>query len=188
MAEESKIGALFKALLFVLALVGGFMFLMFLFARFMGAAPELDPVEIARGEIESIDVQFTGASSGASGGELKVPEKSAKWGIWSGYDFRELPSNKNDMHYEVMQEGETKGIYFALGEVEIKHGSGHGFIEVEVPEDAPPGTYKIYLEGVYMDYTDIGMTHTGSGVVRSKTKRIRAKGFVVTTAVVEVSD
>lgn len=149
--------------------------------------PELAPVTIQRGESSDVLVKFTQDAIGSTGGELVVAKKDAFPGAWEGYRWEHLDNAGELKHYEVLQEGKGSGIHVRLKEVERKGSGAIGHIEVQVPDDAPAGIYKIFLEGTLFNYTEVNVGKSARVLKKETISKTAVKtGRKVTTAVIEV--
>ncbi len=136
---------------------------MFIMARFFGQEIPAIPVVISRGETTTIDVRFTTpVDISARGATVKPAERYdglLPWMVrpWEDFENRYTGPrilDRGSFHsFEVVMQGKQSGLGYAIGEPDIVNGYGGSKVIISAHSDTPPGLYKIWLAGAYLDHT-----------------------------------
>ncbi len=144
-------------------------------------SPEYKPVTLKRGSSIVVPVKNMALPMGASGAAFYLPGKSFMDRNWKGYDFTVINEDKGE--YLVVQTDEMYGLKVLVGEGKLANTISTCDITVSAGENIPTGTYKIWLKGLYYDYTSVSVGRKRR--IRTDDKDVQ-KGFQVYTIVIEV--
>jgi hypothetical protein len=118
---------------------------------------------MSRGETATIDVRFVTPVDVSARAAAVEPaaryEGMSPWVIrpWKGFENKDAGvrgggSGRSDV-YEIVMQGEQRCLVYSIGAEDIVNGYGGSKVTISADKDIPPGLYRIWLAGAYLDHT-----------------------------------
>lgn len=136
---------------------------MFLLLNFAGRNVPPLTLTLSRGGTATVDFRFETPVDISAQAATVVPavryEGLLPWAVrpWKGYEHRaagKRPGNSVLANpKEVVFAGQQHGLIYEIGPPDIVGGYGGAQVTISADPDIPPGLYKIWLAGAYLDHT-----------------------------------